>query len=142
MQGLRWLSPILGGGKHSVCCRHVLGDWSARACLNNFSRHIILRSVLSNNKTNPLQEEAYQTLSLLVHWARVDTTALGRPQLAGQTAVNSLAVPMMLLHVIDEVCADDEARRSAHSQDEDWAVEKILQHVQVESPLCGILCNL
>ena len=82
---------------------------------------------------NYQQDEALQALSLLIYWARVDDTALGQPKLPGQTPMNSLAVPMMVLYVIDEVCGEDEVKRHVYSQDEDWAVQKILQHVQVAS---------
>ena len=72
-------------------------------------------------------------LSLVTHWARVDDAELGRPKLSGQEAANPLAVPMMLLYVIDEVCRDDEELRQTYCEDEDWAVQQILKHLQVKS---------
>ena len=70
-------------------------------------------------------------LSLVTHWARVDDAELGRPKLSGQEAANPLAVPMMLLYVIDEVCRDDEELRQTYCEDEEWAVQQILKHLQV-----------
>lgn len=70
-------------------------------------------------------------LSLVTHWARVDDGDLGRPKLSGQEAANPLAVPMMLLYVIDEVCRDDEELRQTYIEDEDWAVQQMLKHLQV-----------
>lgn len=70
-------------------------------------------------------------LSLVTHWARIDDTQLGRPKLSGQEAANPLAVPMMLLYVIDEVCREDDELRQAYTEDEEWAVQQILKHLQV-----------
>lgn len=72
-------------------------------------------------------------LSLVTHWARVDDAELGRPKLSGQEEANPLAVPMMLLYVIDEVCRDDEELRQSYCEDEEWAVQQILKHLQVNS---------
>ena len=74
-------------------------------------------------------------LSLVTHWARVDDAELGRPKLSGQEAANPLAVPMMLLYVIDEVCRDDEELRQTYCEDEEWAVQQILKHLQVNRTL-------
>lgn len=45
--------------------------------------------------------------------------------------VNAMAVPMMLLCVIDEVCGHDKAVRERYADDEEWAVQQTLHHVQV-----------
>ena len=70
-------------------------------------------------------------LSLVTHWARIDDTELGRPKLSGQEEVNPLSVPMMLLYVNNEVCRDDERLQKTYSEDEEWAVQQILKHLQV-----------
>ncbi|XP_020629032.1 N-acylglucosamine 2-epimerase-like [Orbicella faveolata] len=77
------------------------------------------------------KEEALRMLSLVTHWARVDDAELGRPKLSGQEAANPLAVPMMLLYVIDEVCRDDGELRQTYCEDEEWAVQQILKHLQI-----------
>ena len=87
------------------------------------------------NNPSSFQEEALRMLSLVTHWARVDDAELGRPKLSGQEAANPLAVPMMLLYVIDEVCRDDEELRQTYCEDEEWAVEQILKHLQVNRTL-------
>lgn len=69
-------------------------------------------------------------LTLITHWARIDDTQLGRSKLPGQEEANPIAVPMMLLHVIDEVCRDDDALHETYSEDEEWAVQQILMHLQ------------
>ncbi|XP_031553219.1 N-acylglucosamine 2-epimerase-like [Actinia tenebrosa] len=74
--------------------------------------------------------QAEETLSKIIYWARVDDSALGLTKLEGQMLVNAMAIPMMLLCVIDEVCGCDEAIRERYAADEEWAVQQILQHVQ------------
>lgn len=76
------------------------------------------------------REEALKMLTLITHWARIDDTQLGRSKLSGQEEANPIAVPMMLLHVIDEVCRDDDALHETYSEDEEWAVQQILMHLQ------------
>lgn len=46
-------------------------------------------------------------------------------------SVNAMAIPMMTLCVIDEVCEGDEAMKERYAAAEEWAVQQILQHVQV-----------
>ena len=70
-------------------------------------------------------------LSLVTHWARIDDTQLGRPKLSGQEEANPLSVPMMLLYMIDEVCRDDKTLYQTYTDDEEWAVQQILKHLQV-----------
>ena len=38
---------------------------------------------------------------------------------------------MMVLYVIDEVCRDEERLQNIYSEDEEWAVQQILKHLQV-----------
>ncbi|CAB1336867.1 unnamed protein product [Coregonus sp. 'balchen'] len=47
--------------------------------------------------------EAAQMMDQLVHWVRVDPSGLGRPQLSGDTPVCSMAVPMMLLCLVQQL---------------------------------------
>ena len=87
---------------------------------------------------NPAQAESTKMLQHLIHWARVDDSALGQQKFSGVTPSNSLAVPMMLLFVISEVCqADDKNQqlREKYFPDKEWAVEQILQHSQVRGPI-------
>jgi N-acylglucosamine 2-epimerase len=56
---------------------------------------------------------------------------LGLTKLEGQKPVNVMAVPMMLLCVVDEFCGSDEVLRERFMADEEWAVQQILQHEQV-----------
>lgn len=67
----------------------------------------------------------------LVHWVRNDSSGLGRPQLPGDQPVNSMAVPMMLLCLVDQLIEDKEELRVKYRELGDWCVEQILQHVQV-----------
>ncbi|XP_062316162.1 N-acylglucosamine 2-epimerase isoform X1 [Osmerus eperlanus] len=78
-----------------------------------------------------MQAEAEQMMSQLIHWVRVDSSGLGRPQLPGDTPVNSMAVPMMLLCLVQQL-TEERGQEVAEKYREvgDWCVKQILQHVQ------------
>lgn len=67
----------------------------------------------------------------LVRWVRVDSSGLGRPQLSGDCAVNSMAVPMMLLCLVDQLTEGRAELEEKYKELGDWCVSQILQHVQV-----------
>uniref|UniRef100_A0A8B9H9D9 N-acylglucosamine 2-epimerase n=1 Tax=Astyanax mexicanus TaxID=7994 RepID=A0A8B9H9D9_ASTMX len=66
----------------------------------------------------------------LVLWVRVDSSGLGRPQLTGDSPVNSMAVPMMLLCLVDQLTEGREDLTDKYRDLGDWCVKQILQHVQ------------
>lgn len=67
----------------------------------------------------------------IVHWVREDPSDLGRPELPGADPVNGMAVPMMLLNLVDQLCEEDEEAAKKYEELEAWSVERILQHIQV-----------
>uniref|UniRef100_A0A8C7D7H8 N-acylglucosamine 2-epimerase n=1 Tax=Oncorhynchus kisutch TaxID=8019 RepID=A0A8C7D7H8_ONCKI len=78
-----------------------------------------------------MQVEAAQMMDQLVHWVRVDPSGLGKPQLSGDTPVCSMAVPMMLLCLVQQLTE----ARSGEEVDKyrevgGWCVKQILQHLQ------------
>ncbi|CAN2390023.1 N-acylglucosamine 2-epimerase activity, partial [Pristimantis euphronides] len=77
------------------------------------------------------KREARRMMDQIVHWVQVDSSDLGRPDLPGAEPVNSMAVPMMLLNLVDQLCEDDEEAAKKYSELGSWSVEKILQHLQV-----------
>uniref|UniRef100_A0A8C7D1K5 N-acylglucosamine 2-epimerase n=1 Tax=Oncorhynchus kisutch TaxID=8019 RepID=A0A8C7D1K5_ONCKI len=79
-----------------------------------------------------MQVEAAQMMDQLVHWVRVDPSGLGKPQLSGDTPVCSMAVPMMLLCLVQQLTE----ARSGEEVDKyrevgGWCVKQILQHLQM-----------
>ena len=66
----------------------------------------------------------------LIHWVRVDPSGLGRPQLPGDAPTSSMAVPMMLLCLVQQLT---EGREPVQKYRElgSWCVRQILQHIQV-----------
>lgn len=78
-----------------------------------------------------MQLEAEQMMQQLVHWVKVDPSGLGRPQLPGDTPTNSMAVPMMLLCLVQQITEgrspDVALKYKCLGQ---WCVQQILQHVQ------------
>lgn len=68
----------------------------------------------------------------LIFWVREDPSGLGRPQLSGDTPSNSMAVPMMLLCLVQQL-SEGRGQEAAEMYRNlgSWCVEQILQHVQV-----------
>lgn len=68
----------------------------------------------------------------LTHWVREDPSALGRPRLPGDDPVNSMAVPMMLLCLVQQLSEGREQEAPQRYRElEGWCVEQVLQHIQV-----------
>lgn len=64
-------------------------------------------------------------------WVREDPSGLGRPHLPGAPASESMAVPMMLLNLVDQLGEADEELAGNYAELGDWCVQRILRHVQV-----------
>ncbi|XP_053329262.1 N-acylglucosamine 2-epimerase [Spea bombifrons] len=74
--------------------------------------------------------EAWKTMDQIVHWVREDPSGLGRPELPGAGPVNAMAVPMMLLNLVDQLSEDNEEAARKYEELGTWSVGKILQHIQ------------
>ncbi|XP_078731160.1 N-acylglucosamine 2-epimerase [Lampetra fluviatilis] len=79
---------------------------------------------------------AKEMMSQIVRWVREDPSGLGRPQLSGATPDSSLAVPMMLLCLLEQMEeASEEGEGAAGGDDGNaelgrWCVDRILKHLQ------------
>lgn len=78
-----------------------------------------------------LQSDAESMMDQLVHWVRVDSSGLGRLPLPGDHLVNSMAVPMMLLCLVDQLTEGRAALSKKYTELGDWCISQILQHIQV-----------
>jgi hypothetical protein len=58
-------------------------------------------------------------------------SGLGQPQLSGTPAAEPLAVPMMLLNLVEQLGEADEELAGKYEELGDWCTQRILQHVQV-----------
>lgn len=67
----------------------------------------------------------------IIHWVREDSSGLGRPRLPGTPAAESMAVPMMLLNLVEQLGEADEDLAGKYAELGDWCAQRILQHVQV-----------
>ena len=67
----------------------------------------------------------------ILHWVRQDDSGLGREKLAGNTPVSTLAVPMMLLCLIDQLTTMDPALAASYDETEQWCLKEVAKHVQV-----------
>ncbi|XP_010828776.1 PREDICTED: N-acylglucosamine 2-epimerase, partial [Bison bison bison] len=77
------------------------------------------------------QNEAMEMMDQIVSWVREDPSGLGRPQLPGAPASESMAVPMMLLNLVEQLGEADEELAGISAELGDWCAQRILQHVQV-----------
>ncbi|XP_023693352.1 N-acylglucosamine 2-epimerase [Paramormyrops kingsleyae] len=77
-----------------------------------------------------MQAHAESVMDQLVHWVRVDPSGLGQPQLSGDRPVNSMAVPMMLLCLVEQLGEGRPGVAEKYSEVGSWCVQQILQHVQ------------
>ena len=67
----------------------------------------------------------------LSHWAMVDDSGLGVVRLEGSGKSSGLAVPMMMLCVVEQMLMADGEDKHELKSVVDWAVKEILKHVQV-----------
>ncbi|XP_044299388.1 N-acylglucosamine 2-epimerase isoform X2 [Varanus komodoensis] len=74
--------------------------------------------------------EALKMMEAIVHWVREDPSELGRPQLAGAVLHDTMAVPMMLLNLVDQLSEGDAETASRFSELGSWSAQRILMHVQ------------
>ncbi|MEJ1280605.1 renin binding protein [Cricetulus griseus] len=81
-------------------------------------------------KESRYQNEAVEMMDQIVHWVREDPAGLGRPQLSGTPDAESMAVPMMLMNLVDQLSEEDEALTKKYAELWDWCAQRILQHVQ------------
>ena len=72
-----------------------------------------------------------EMMDQIVSWVREDPSGLGRPQLPGAPASESMAVPMMLLNLVEQLGEADEELAGISAELGDWCAQRILQHVQV-----------
>ncbi|XP_013929730.1 PREDICTED: N-acylglucosamine 2-epimerase [Thamnophis sirtalis] len=76
------------------------------------------------------QREALSMMEAIVHWVREDSSELGRPQLAGAVPHDSMAVPMMLLNLVDQLSEGDVEVANRFKDLDNWSAERILSHLQ------------
>lgn len=70
----------------------------------------------------------------LIHWVQVDPAGLGRPQLPGDVPTNSMAVPMMLMCLVQQLTEGRGQEAFQKYRDlGSWCVQQVLQHVQVRT---------
>uniref|UniRef100_A0A6I8N6N0 N-acylglucosamine 2-epimerase n=1 Tax=Ornithorhynchus anatinus TaxID=9258 RepID=A0A6I8N6N0_ORNAN len=76
------------------------------------------------------QREAVKMMDQIVFWVREDPSGLGRPKLSGAPAAEAMAVPMMLLNLVDQLGEADEVLTGKYKELGDWCAQRILRHLQ------------
>lgn len=130
--------------KHARLSRSS-GQWKCAFCLSRDGRAMkVQRTIFSEcfyvlaldelsrvTEDKDMQVEAEQMMAQLVHWVQVDPSGLGRPLLPGDTPTNNMAVPMMLLCLVQQLSeARGPQEALKHQSVAQWCVQQILQHVQ------------
>lgn len=85
-------------------------------------------SRVTHNKE--MQADAESLMDRLIFWVQTDSSDLGRPQLPGDPPINSMAVPMMLLCLVDQLTEGRTDVAEKYKDLSGWCVERILQHIQ------------
>lgn len=65
----------------------------------------------------------------IVQWVKVDGSGLG-PRLPPPVPTSSLAVPMILLMLIDELTIMDPIHSAGYNDLAEWCLQDVLKHVQ------------
>ncbi|XP_064133842.1 N-acylglucosamine 2-epimerase isoform X2 [Loxodonta africana] len=76
------------------------------------------------------QSEAVEMMEQLVHWVREDPSGLGQLRLPGAPSAEPMAVPMMLLCLVEQLGEADAELAARYAELGDWCAGRILQHVQ------------
>lgn len=71
-------------------------------------------------------------MEAIMHWVREDPSELGRPQLAGTVPHDSMAIPMMLLNLVDQLSEGDVEVANRFKELDNWSAQRILSHLQVK----------
>lgn len=121
------------------------GQWKCAFCLTRDGKAVkIQRTIFSEcfyimamdelsrvTGDQDMQLEAEQMMEQLIFWVREDSSGLGRPQLPGDVPTNSMAVPMMLLCLVQQLTEGRaEETRQKYRELSCWCVKQILQHIQ------------
>ncbi|XP_054629630.1 N-acylglucosamine 2-epimerase isoform X3 [Dunckerocampus dactyliophorus] len=78
-----------------------------------------------------MQREAEEMMAQVIFWVQVDPTGLGRPKLPGDIPTNSMAVPMMLLCLVQQLTEGREQEVVLkYKKLGSWCVQQILKHIQ------------
>ncbi|XP_072305458.1 N-acylglucosamine 2-epimerase isoform X1 [Eucyclogobius newberryi] len=118
------------------------GPWKCAFCLTRDGKAVkIQRTIFSEcfyilaldelsrvTDNSDMQMEAEQMMEQLVYWVQKDSSGLGRPKLPGDTPSSSMAVPMMLLCLVQQLSEGREPLK--YQSVGQWCVQQILQHVQ------------
>ncbi|XP_012713418.2 N-acylglucosamine 2-epimerase [Fundulus heteroclitus] len=77
-----------------------------------------------------MQLEAEQMMEQVIYWVREDSSGLGRLQLPGDVPTNSMAVPTMLLHLVQQLSEGRLEVARKYAELGSWCVSQIHQHIQ------------
>lgn len=117
-----------------------LGLWKLKVVSECYA-HLIL-DLITFIVFLSIKTEAVAMMDQLQHWVMVDDTVLGRPRLSGSPAVNTLAVAMIFIILVEELAWDDAELREKYAPLEEWGLKQTMQHIQVIRAYCLHFCEI
>lgn len=96
-----------------------------------------LSELYRTTREQKYKDEAIEMFDKIIYWVREDPTdlRLGLSPLPGVTQVNSMAVPMMLLCVLDQMETMDSSMSKKYADVADWSLKQVLNHKQREGSI-------
>lgn len=82
------------------------------------------------SNSDHFKQEAIEMMSTIVHWLKVDDSYLGNLALKGDKSISSLANPMMLMCLIDQMRSTIPEIATKYEKLEDECCLEILGHIQ------------
>lgn len=136
IKGAEFLMKHVKDPKTSKCCLSMTRDGNPIKVQNSIFSECFYTMAMSelfrSTKEMKYKDEAVSMFDKIIHWVREDSTDvnLGLATLPGVSPVNSLAIPMMLLCVLDQMETMDSTMSQRYDDVAEWSVKRVLAHRQ------------
>ena len=67
----------------------------------------------------------------IIYWVMEDDTEIGTKRLEGSPSSSSLAVPMMVLCIINQIEVMDSSLSEKYNKATEWALKEVMKHIKV-----------
>lgn len=126
-----WAPPVAGSRKCAFCVTRRGEAVKVQRSVFSECFYVLAMDELARvTGESQYQSEAVRVMDQIVHWVRVDPSGLGRPEMPGAVPLNAMAVPMMLLCLVDQLEEGRGELAEKYRELGQWCVQQILQHVQ------------
>ncbi|XP_069141116.1 N-acylglucosamine 2-epimerase-like [Argopecten irradians] len=134
LKGMKFLQKYAKDPQTSKC--HLVLTQDGKAVKNQrsiFSECFYLMALSEMGRASgdsTYATEALQMMDKIVYWVREDDTDLGQPAMEGAVPISSLAVPMMLLCLMDQLETVDPKLETKYSDLTEWCLTEVKKHIQ------------